>query len=76
MGPCGHGAPPLNMSVLVDAVTGGGGGGCCAVRSIRLLFSLQAQFTMDCMSSTRSMISLLFRVPFIFLKIAANARST
>ena len=77
MGPCGPGAPPLNkLSVLVDAVTSGGGGGCSAVRSIHLCFSLHARFTMDCISSTRSMISLLFRVSFIFRDIAANARST
>ena len=76
MGPCGPGPTPNRVSVLMDAVTGGGGGACCPVRSIHLLFSLQALFTIASISSTTSIISFLFRVSFILHAIAVIARST
>ena len=63
--------PPNIVSVLVCGVAGGVAVGFWVTISMHLLFSLQAQFTICWISSTKSIISLLDNVSFIYLLIAA-----
>ena len=66
--------PPNIVSVLLCGVAGAVG--FWVTISMHPLFSLQTQFTICWISSTKSIISLLDNVSFIFLLIAASARST